>query len=106
MICFHDYVMQSPAQAQGFLLEILDFVHRRFPDAVPRLYHGLPSFFYGKRDIINIGAYKDHFAFYVGFDIVHYLEKLSRFSLHQGNYRNFLSSAVSLSRVGRHLQPN
>lgn len=75
MICFHDYVMQSPGQAQGLLLEILAFVQHRFPDAAPRIYHGLPTFFYGKRDLINIGAYKDHFALYVGYDIVDYLKE-------------------------------
>lgn len=39
------------------------------------MYHRLPSFFYGKRDIINVGAYKDHLGLHLGYAMIAYLKQ-------------------------------
>ena len=75
MIAFLDYLLGAPIEAQGRLLDILTFVHDRFPNAEQRIYHGIPTFFVGKRDIINIGAYKQHFGLHVGYGLVDYLKQ-------------------------------
>lgn len=72
---FQDYIMTAPLHAQTHLVFILQFVQNEFPDAQRRIYHGLPSFFYGKRDVINVGAHKDHIGLYVGYDIVDYFKQ-------------------------------
>lgn len=71
---FEDYIMTTPAEVQGRLIDILQIFQKAFPAAEQRIYHGIPTFFCGKQDIINIGAYKNHFGLHVGYDMVDYLK--------------------------------
>ena len=75
MTLFQDYVMSAPAMAQTSLLEILTYLTERFPASERRIYHRLPSFFLNGRDIINVGAYGDHFGIHVGCGMADYLRR-------------------------------
>ena len=75
MTLFQDYVIAAPVEAQGRLMDILMYIANKFPDAEPRIYHNLPSFFLGGNDVINIGAYSDHFGIHVGYGMVDYLKR-------------------------------
>ena len=75
MIVFQDYILEAPAEVQLRLIDILSFVHDRLPNAEQRIYHGIPTFFVKKRDIINIGAYRQHFGVHVGYNLVDYLKQ-------------------------------
>ena len=75
MKAFEDYIAAAPSAVQLRLLDILTFIGEKFPDAEQRIYHGIPAFFKGKRDIICIGAYRDHFGIYVGCSLTEYLKR-------------------------------
>lgn len=75
MLHFQNYIMKAPLNAQGILISILQFIQNEFPEAEQRIYHNIPSFFLGKKDIINVGAYKDHIGLHVGYAIVDYLKE-------------------------------
>ena len=74
MIAFQDYILAVPSEIQMRLLYVLVFVHSKLPFAEQRIYHGVPTFFMKERDVLNIGAYKDHFGVYVGYSLVEYLK--------------------------------
>ena len=75
MVIFQDYILTAPPDMQGRLMDILTFVSVKLPDTERQLYHGIPTFFIEKRDVINIGAYKDHFGVHVGYGLVDYLRQ-------------------------------
>ena len=75
MIYFQDYILEKPSEAQSYLMDILLFVHKMLPNTEPQIYHGIPTFFWGKHDVINIGAYKDHIGVHVGYEMVDYLKQ-------------------------------
>lgn len=66
--------MRCPSAAQDMLCDIFIFL-KEFSDAETRIYHGIPSFFYGKRGVINVGAYKGHIGLHVGYGAVDYLKQ-------------------------------
>ena len=75
MKVFQDYILAAPSDVQGHLMDMLNFVHNKLPHAEQRIYHGFPTFFVKKRDVINIGAYRDHFGVHVGYELVDYLKQ-------------------------------
>ena len=72
---FQDYVIAAPTEAQARLLDILTYITSRFPEAEQRLYHNIPSFFANGKDILNVGAYKNHIGIHVGYGMVDYLKR-------------------------------
>jgi len=75
MTAFQDYILAAPVEAQMRLVEILTFVHDKLPNAEQVIYHGIPTFFVKKRDVINIGAYRDHLGVHVGYSLADYLKQ-------------------------------
>ena len=75
MEAFQDYILMAPSEVQMRLMDMLTFVHDKLPYAEQRIYHGIPTFFVNKRDVINIGAYREHFGVHVGYSLVNYLKQ-------------------------------
>lgn len=75
MFCFQDYIMDAPINAQNHLLSIIQFISNEFPDSKQRIYHHIPTFFLGTKDIINIGAYKDHIGLHIDYAIIDCLKE-------------------------------
>ena len=75
METFQDYILTAPSEVQMRLMDMLTFVHDKLPHAEQRIYHGIPTFFVNKRDVINIGAYREHFGVYVGYSLADYLRQ-------------------------------
>ena len=72
---FMDYIMGTPTQVQGTLLDILQVLQKELPEAEQRIYHGIPTLFHNGHDIFCVGAYKDHFGLYMDIDTLEYLKK-------------------------------
>lgn len=75
MLHFQDYIMMAPLKGQGCLMSVLQLIQDEFPQAEQRIYHNIPTFFLGKTDIINIGAYKDHIGLHIGYALVDYMKE-------------------------------
>ena len=75
MEIFQDYILMAPTKVQMRLMDMLTFVCDKLPHAEQRIYHGIPTFFVNKRDVINIGAYREHFGVHVGYSLVDYLKR-------------------------------
>ena len=75
MTAFQDYILAAPPAVQGRLVDVLTFIGDKLPHSEQRIYHGIPAFFVGKRDVINIGAYKDHIGVHIGYGLADRLKQ-------------------------------
>jgi len=48
---------------------IRTIVNDIFPGAEERIYHAVPTFSINGKDILNIGAYKNHITLYIGYEL-------------------------------------
>jgi len=71
----NSYIIQFETETQRRLMSIRSIALDIFQTAEEKMYHGIPTFFKGKNDILNYGAYKDHITIYVGYELVELLEK-------------------------------
>ncbi len=77
-IGFEDYLMRFEGEKQRRLSEILNFFTLEFPDTVRLVWHACATFFAdyeNRRDIVNVGGYKDHISIYLPFDMIDKLKQ-------------------------------
>jgi len=66
--------MQFPDEIQTRLFAIRSIGFNVFPNANERIYHRVPTFATGGRDVINYAAYEDHITLWVGYEMVDFLK--------------------------------
>jgi len=68
------YIKQFPKEIQFRLNTIRSIGFETFSEATERVYHGVPTFATGDKDILNYGAYKDHITIWIGYEMVDLLK--------------------------------
>ena len=68
------YILQFGPQVQSRLVFIRKTAWQSFGEAGERLYHKLPSLFQNGHSFLSYGAYKNHIAICVGYNLTHFLK--------------------------------
>ena len=68
------YIIKFPHAIQTRLFAVRSIGFDIFLDAKERIYHRVPTFSTGGRDVINYAAYEDHITLWVGYEMVDFLE--------------------------------
>ena len=71
----NSYIIQFDTEIQRRLMTIRSITLDVFQAAEEKLYHGIPTLFRERKDILNYGAYKDHITIYVGYELADLLKK-------------------------------
>ena len=68
------YIKQFPTEIQSRLLAIRSIGFGTLPNATERIYHRVPTFATGDRDVLNYAAYKDHITIWIGYEMADFLK--------------------------------
>ena len=98
-----EYIAAQPASVRGPLKRVRSAIRKAVPAAAETISYNMPTYKLGKRTVLQLAAWKDHYALYLATKpiVAQFKDELAACKIDKGTIRFSFDRPVPAALIGR-----